>query len=117
MSETGSSPRLYSEPGSWSVLLMMSCDASRGIRRSDGRIQGIVREVPILEAPGRTAIGRFGWAAQHASLLSFSADAYRNEMGVTSPLQPNDNTLLGDPVDDGVPDPEDTGGPTRLLPP
>jgi CxxC motif-containing protein (DUF1111 family) len=23
---------------------------------------------------------------------------------------PNDNTILGDPVDDGVPDPEDTGG-------
>jgi CxxC motif-containing protein (DUF1111 family) len=79
-------------------------------KRSDGRIQGVVREVPILEAPGRTAVGRFGWAAQHASLLSFSADAYRNEMGVTSPLQPNDNTLLGDPVDDGVRDPEDTGG-------
>src|SRR6476646_4905174 len=35
-------------------------------------------EVPILEAPGRTAVGRFGWAAQHASLLSFSADTYRN---------------------------------------
>jgi len=79
-------------------------------KRSDGRIQGIVREVPILEAPGRTAVGRFGWAAQHASLLSFSADAYRNEMGVTSPLEPDDNTLLGNPVDDGVRDPEDTGG-------
>jgi CxxC motif-containing protein (DUF1111 family) len=79
-------------------------------RRSDGRIRGIVREVPILEAPGRTGVGRFGWAAQHASLLSFSADAYRNEMGVTSPLQPDENTLLGNPVDDGVPDPEDTGG-------
>ncbi len=31
-------------------------------------------------------------------------------MGVTSPLQPNDNTLLGDPVDDGIADPEDKGG-------
>ena len=79
-------------------------------KHSDGRIQGIVREVPILEAPGRTAVGRFGWSAQHASLLSFSAEAYRNEIGVTSPLEPDDNTLLGDPVDDGVPDPEDTGG-------
>jgi len=77
---------------------------------SNGRIRGLIREVPILEAPGKTAIGRFGWAAQHASLLSFSADAYRNEMGITSPLALNDNTLLGDPVDDGVADPEDTGG-------
>ena len=34
----------------------------------------------------------------------------RNEMGITSPLALNDNTLLGDPVDDGVADPEDTGG-------
>src|SRR5262249_43098724 len=76
---------------------------------SNGRIHGIIREVPILEAPGNTGVGRFGWAAQHASLLSFSADAYRNEMGITSPLAPNDNTLLGDPVDDGVADPEDKG--------
>src|SRR5262245_28976173 len=77
---------------------------------SHGRIRGLVREVPILEAPGKTAIGRLGWAAQHASLLSFSADAYRNEIGITSPLALNDNTDLGDPVDDGVADPEDTGG-------
>jgi CxxC motif-containing protein (DUF1111 family) len=76
---------------------------------SNGRIRGLVRDVPILEAPGTTGVGRFGWASQHASLLSFSADAYRNEMGITSPLQPNDNTFLGDPVDDGVPDPEDKG--------
>jgi CxxC motif-containing protein (DUF1111 family) len=62
-----------------------------------------------LEAPDRTGVGRFGWAAQHASLLSFSADAYRNEMGITSPLEPKDNTFLGQPVDDGVADPEDAG--------
>jgi CxxC motif-containing protein (DUF1111 family) len=54
---------------------------------SNGRIRGLIREVPILEAPGTTAVGRFGWASQHASLLSFAADAYRNEMGITSPLQ------------------------------
>ena len=76
---------------------------------SNGRIRGVLREVPILEAPGYTGVGRFGWAAQHTSLLSFSADAYRNEMGITSPLAPNDNTVLGDPVDDGVADPEDNG--------
>ena len=79
-------------------------------RRSNGRIRGFVREVRVLEAPGQTAVGRFGWAAQQASLLSFAADAYRNEMGITSPLQPDDNTFLGNPVDDGVADPEDTGG-------
>ena len=87
----------------------------RGIAREQAvktgnRIHGLVREVDVLEAPGKTAVGRFGWAAQHASLLSFSADAYRNEMGITSALQPTDNTFFGQPVDDGVADPEDTGG-------
>jgi CxxC motif-containing protein (DUF1111 family) len=77
---------------------------------SDGRIRGLVREVPILEAPGQKGVGKFGWASQHASLLSFSAEAYRNEMGITSPLVLDDNTLLGDPVEDGVNDPEDQGG-------
>jgi CxxC motif-containing protein (DUF1111 family) len=28
--------------------------------------------VPVAEAPGQTRIGRFGWKAQQASLLSFS---------------------------------------------
>ncbi len=78
--------------------------------RTNGRIRGLVREVDVLEAPGKKAVGRFGWAAQHASLLSFSADAYRNEMGITSRLMPDDNTFLGAIVDDGVADPEDTGG-------
>jgi CxxC motif-containing protein (DUF1111 family) len=84
--------------------------ASDQPRRSDGRIRGFLNEVPVLEAPGQTAVGRFGWAAQQASLLSFAADAYRNEMGITSSLRPDDNTLLGNPVDDGVADPEDGGG-------
>nr|UXE44171.1 hypothetical protein Hi04_10k_c1170_00018 [uncultured bacterium] len=78
---------------------------------SGGRIRGLIREVPVLEAKGKTAVGRFGWADQHASLLSFSADAYQNEMGITSPLAPNDNTFFGDPVDDGVRDPEDAKEP------
>jgi CxxC motif-containing protein (DUF1111 family) len=79
-------------------------------RRSNGRIRGLLREVAVLEAPGTIAVGRFGWAAQHASLLSFAADAYRSEMGITSRLAPDDNTFLGNPVDDGVADPEDAGG-------
>jgi CxxC motif-containing protein (DUF1111 family) len=31
-------------------------------------------------------IGRFGWKAQHASLVSFAGDAYLNEMGITNPF-------------------------------
>jgi CxxC motif-containing protein (DUF1111 family) len=37
-------------------------------------------------------IGRFGWKDQHVSLLSFSSDAYINEMGITNRLAPSDFT-------------------------
>jgi CxxC motif-containing protein (DUF1111 family) len=37
-------------------------------------------------ATGERRVGRFGWKAQHATLLAFSADAYRNEMGITNDL-------------------------------
>ncbi len=71
-----------------------------------GRIQGEAVQVPVLEAPGKTRIGRFGWKDQHGSLLSFAADAYLNEMGITNRLRPHDTTTIGkitaDPED--VPD-------------
>jgi CxxC motif-containing protein (DUF1111 family) len=67
-------------------------------------------QVPVLEAPGNLRAGRFGWKNQHASLISFSADAYLNEMGITSPLQRTENTSNGNSVAafDEVADPEDT---------
>jgi CxxC motif-containing protein (DUF1111 family) len=58
-------------------------------------MRGTAISVPLLEAPGQTRIGRFGWKNSIASLLSFSAAAYVNEVGVTSPLQPIENTSLG----------------------
>jgi CxxC motif-containing protein (DUF1111 family) len=42
-------------------------------------------------------IGRFGWKAQQATLLAFSGDAYRNEMGITNDLFPNETALGIDP--------------------
>jgi len=63
-------------------------------QNSHHKICGQVLYVPIVEAPGQTGVGRFGWKDQHASLLSFSADAYLNEMGVTSRLQPDEVTAL-----------------------
>ncbi len=60
-----------------------------------GRVCGQALRVPIVEAAaGTTAIGRFGWKAQHASLVSFSGDAYLNEMGVTSQNFPTEVTAL-----------------------
>ena len=60
-----------------------------------GRISGQVIRVPLLEAPGQTRVARFGWKNQHASLMSFSADAYVNEMGITTPFFPAERTSLG----------------------
>jgi CxxC motif-containing protein (DUF1111 family) len=80
-------------------------------------IRGTIISVPVLEGPpGTTRIGRFGWKNQHASLLSFSADAYLNEMGITNPLFPTENTSNGNSVAafDTVPDPEDA--PTSANP-
>ena len=39
---------------------------------------------------GRPRVGRFGWKSQHATLRTFSADAYRNEMGITNELFPKE---------------------------
>jgi CxxC motif-containing protein (DUF1111 family) len=64
-------------------------------------------EVPILESGGTLGVGRFGWKDQHASLLSFSADAYLNEVGITNRFLMTDNTSNGRVVDDGVAEPED----------
>jgi CxxC motif-containing protein (DUF1111 family) len=63
-------------------------------KKNNGRICGQALYVPIVESPGKTGIGRFGWKDQQASLLSFSADAYLNEMGITNRLQPDEVTNL-----------------------
>jgi CxxC motif-containing protein (DUF1111 family) len=74
-------------------------------------VRGQVIRVPVIEAGGALRVARFGWKNQHASLVSFAADAYLNEMGITSPLLPEENTSNGRPVAafDSVPDPEDSG--------
>ena len=82
--------------------------------RQPAELRGTALSVPVLEAGSVARIGRFGWKGQHASLESFSADAYLNEMGITSPLFPEENTSMGRFVGygsgyDDVPDPEDDG--------
>ena len=86
--------------------------AQRQPTLSGGVIAGQAIGVPVNEAgAGVLRIGRFGWKDQHASLLSFAADAYLNEMGITSPLQPVENTTNGRSIApyDRVADPEDDG--------
>jgi CxxC motif-containing protein (DUF1111 family) len=77
-------------------------------------MRGTAIMVPVLEGSGSARIGRFGWKCQHAGLQSFSADAYLNEMGITNPLFPQENTSDGRFVGvgsgfDTVADPEDDG--------
>jgi CxxC motif-containing protein (DUF1111 family) len=66
-------------------------------------------------ASGERRVGRFGWKAQHATLLSFSADAYRNEMGITNDVFPEE-LAIGVSRDqmkvcDPIPEPEDVRDP------
>ena len=84
--------------------------------------RGTLTQVPVTEANNTLRIGRFGWKAQHASLVSFSGDAYLNEMGITNPFDGSGgtrenpastaegviNVTFPSPFDP-VPDPEDDG--------
>jgi CxxC motif-containing protein (DUF1111 family) len=85
--------------------------AKEQCKKSHSKICGQVLYVPILEAPGQTGVGRFGWKDQHASLLSFSGDAYLNEMGITNRLQPDEVTNLCNTASE----PNDTPGPDGLA--
>ena len=66
-------------------------------------------------ASGQRRVGRFGWKAQHATLLTFGADAYRNEMGITNDVFPVEFAFGVSPermrVCDPLPDPEDRRDP------
>ena len=70
------------------------------------------RAAMIVDAgTGQTRVGRFGWKAQHSSLLTFAGDAYLNEMGITNRIFPTENAPNGNTALlaqlDTVSDPED----------
>jgi CxxC motif-containing protein (DUF1111 family) len=85
--------------------------AQNQCKSTHGKVCGLVIYVPIVEAPGRAGVGRFGWKNQHASLLSFSGDAYLNEMGITTQLFPDEVTKLCNTV----PEPNDKPGADGLA--
>lgn len=75
-------------------------------------ISGRVHWVQPLEDPkGPLRAGRFGWKAQVATVLTFSGDAARNEMGLTNRLEPTEAAPNGNyellAQCDLVADPED----------
>jgi CxxC motif-containing protein (DUF1111 family) len=65
-------------------------------------VRGQLIQVPVLEAGGALRVGRFGWKNQQASLLSFSADAYSNEMGISTPLLPLEQLSNGQALPPGM---------------
>src|ERR1700745_3279096 len=88
--------------------------AQQQCKSSHRKICGQILQVPIVEAPGQMSIGRFGWKDQHASLLAFAADAYLNEMGITSRLQPTEvTTACNPPVTTIIPNKD----PTKITEP
>src|SRR5438132_10826029 len=66
----------------------------------------------ISGRPNRTVdgrLGRFGRKAQFATLAEFNAGAFVNEMGITSPAEPHEQLVRGQPFLAGLdptPDPE-----------
>jgi CxxC motif-containing protein (DUF1111 family) len=83
------------------------------LKKPDG-IKGTVSMVQDV-ATGQTRVGRFGWKAQEATLLSFAGDAYVNEIGITNRLFPTENAPNGNLAllaeFDTVADPEDQTDP------
>jgi CxxC motif-containing protein (DUF1111 family) len=83
----------------------------------DRNRDGVTGRAAIITDPvsGQRRVGRFGWKAQHATLLAFGADAYRNEMGITNDLFPVEYAFgVSDAqmrLCDPQPDPEDRRSP------
>jgi CxxC motif-containing protein (DUF1111 family) len=93
------------------TLRGLADDQLRGREGVSGRAATV-----IDQGTGERRIGRFGWKSQHATLLAFGADAYRNEMGITNDLFPAE-VAAGVHASrmrscDPIPDPEDIRDPT-----
>src|SRR5262249_12509815 len=82
-------------------------------RDRDGVSGRAARVVDV--ATGERRVGRFGWKAQHATLRTCGADAYRNEMGITNDVFPTEMAYGVSEAQmrycDPIPDPEDRRDP------
>src|SRR5204863_1881973 len=130
--ETEKSFRItLSTTGDGFVECIANATLQNNVAAQPAATRGTLTAVPVVEANNALRIGRFGWKAQQASLLSFSGDAYLNEMGITnkfdgfggrSSTAPDAGThenpastaegviqVTGPPFDPVV-DPEDDGG-------
>jgi len=84
---------------------------------SDRNRDGVTGRASIVTDPitRERRVGRFGWKAQSATLLSFAGGAYRDEMGITNEVFPVELAFGIDPEQlkrcDLTPDPEDRRDP------
>ncbi len=96
-------------------LIEAIADADIAIRATNPPAPGITgraRMVQPLESPtGPARVGRMGWKAQVATVLTFSGDAAQNELGLTNRLAPDESAPNGNAallaLYDTVADPED----------
>lgn len=97
------------------IEAIADADIQKNVLKSP--IDGIRGRASIITDPatGQQRVGRFGWKAQQATLLSFAADAYLNEMGITNRMFPVENAPNGDAAKlaqfDTIADPEDETDP------
>jgi hypothetical protein len=71
--------------------------AAHAVSKGDG-IKG--RAHYVTSASGELRVGRYGWKAQIATLEEMVADAFANEIGLTSPLAPKSPFGRQAPVED-----------------
>ena len=77
------------------------------------KADGVLGRVALVQdvTTGQMRVGRFGWKAQHATLLAMAADEFNNQMGITNRYFPTENAPNGDAEKlatfDHVADPED----------
>ena len=70
---------------------------AQAVSKGDG-IKGRVHYV--TSANGEQRVGRYGWKAHIATLEEMVADAFANEIGITSPLAPHSHAGPHPPVED-----------------
>src|SRR5579872_4180095 len=63
------------------------------VNASQGKVHGKIVRLSSRPGSARRVVGRFGWKAQHASLLDASADALLHEIGMPNRIFPAESDL------------------------
>jgi mono/diheme cytochrome c family protein len=77
-----------------------------------GRTRG---KLHIVRTAQGERVGRYGWKADTATLEQFVAEAFRNELGITNPLAPDDLLAHSAGCGSAVAAPKDDGSAVRAV--